>query len=197
MRSRPPAACWLTFISGLLAAALHGQTLYDFGNPTGDEQLYIELINRARADPPAEGARLAASTNPSNTPQDRVIAAGYSYNSMAENAYAYYSNTFRGHAGFQVQANGDAPEPAQPKEIPPPARDEPLSILTGTGASKPMTKCLQESRMREICTSGLTRGSNGNGASRPLLSTLLVRKLFLPKRKSRARNRDRLLKFLI
>jgi hypothetical protein len=28
--------------------------------------------------------------------------------------------------------------------------------------------------MREICTSGLTRGSNGAGTSRPLLSTLLV-----------------------
>ena len=28
--------------------------------------------------------------------------------------------------------------------------------------------------MRENCTSGLMRGSNGNGDSRPLLSTLLV-----------------------
>jgi hypothetical protein len=34
---------------------------------------------------------------------------------------------------------------------------------------------LQESRMREIRTSGLTRGSSGNGESRPLLSTLLVK----------------------
>ena len=34
-------------------------------------------------------------------------------------------------------------------------------------------ECLQESRMREIRTFGLTRGSNGIGASRPLLSTLL------------------------
>jgi hypothetical protein len=33
-------------------------------------------------------------------------------------------------------------------------------------------ECLQESRMREIRTSGLTRGSNGIGESRPLLSTL-------------------------
>ena len=35
-------------------------------------------------------------------------------------------------------------------------------------------ECLQESRMLEIRTSGLTRGSNGIGASRPLLSTLLL-----------------------
>ena len=35
-----------------------------------------------------------------------------------------------------------------------------------------MTKYLQESRMREIRTSGLTRGSNGTGESRLLLSTL-------------------------
>ena len=35
-----------------------------------------------------------------------------------------------------------------------------------------MTKYLQESRMREIRTSGLTRGSSGSGESRPLLSTL-------------------------
>ena len=35
-------------------------------------------------------------------------------------------------------------------------------------------ECLQESRMREIRTSGLMRGSNGIGDNRPLLSTLLV-----------------------
>ena len=40
-------------------------------------------------------------------------------------------------------------------------------------------ECLQESRMREIRTSGLTRGSNGTGASRPLLSTLPVKIIFL------------------
>jgi uncharacterized protein YkwD len=49
----------------LLCAPLTGvgQTLYDFGNPTGDEQLYIELINRARANPAVEGARLATTTD--------------------------------------------------------------------------------------------------------------------------------------
>lgn len=47
----------------LLTTLTQGQTLYNFGDPTGDEQLYIELINRARANPSAEGARLAASTD--------------------------------------------------------------------------------------------------------------------------------------
>ncbi len=49
-----------------------GQTLYDFGNPSSEEQLYIELINRARANPPAEGVRLAATTDPD-------ILAAYAY----------------------------------------------------------------------------------------------------------------------
>lgn len=46
------------------SSAGFAQTLYTFGEPTGDEQYYIELINRARANPPAEGARLAADTDP-------------------------------------------------------------------------------------------------------------------------------------
>lgn len=52
------AACFLTLGTCL------SQTLYDFGNPTAEEQLYIEYINRARANPGAEGARLAATTDP-------------------------------------------------------------------------------------------------------------------------------------
>lgn len=48
------------------------QSLYDFGNPGSEEQLYLELINRARANPPAEGARLAATSNPD-------ILSAYSY----------------------------------------------------------------------------------------------------------------------
>lgn len=40
------------------------QTLYDFGNPTADEQMYIELMNRARNDPSGEGERLATTTDP-------------------------------------------------------------------------------------------------------------------------------------
>jgi hypothetical protein len=53
------SAGWL-----LLTATAPGQTPYDFGNPTAEEQLYMEFINRARANPPAEGARLAATTDP-------------------------------------------------------------------------------------------------------------------------------------
>ncbi|MEN3941501.1 immunoglobulin domain-containing protein [Prosthecobacter sp. SYSU 5D2] len=40
-----------------------GTTLYSIGQPTDEEQLYLEMINRARANPTEEGLRLAASTN--------------------------------------------------------------------------------------------------------------------------------------
>jgi hypothetical protein len=41
-----------------------GTTLYSIGQPTEEEQLYVELINRARANPAAEGERLRATTDP-------------------------------------------------------------------------------------------------------------------------------------
>jgi hypothetical protein len=47
---------------------------------------------------------------------------------------------------------------------------EKLCLADGIGVGN--DECLQESWMREIRTSGLTRGSNGIGESRPLLSTL-------------------------
>ena len=37
--------------------------LYSIGNPTNEEQYYLELINRARANPIAEGIRLATTTD--------------------------------------------------------------------------------------------------------------------------------------
>jgi len=40
-------------------------TLYSIGTPTDEEQYYLELINRARANPTAEGLMLAATTHPS------------------------------------------------------------------------------------------------------------------------------------
>lgn len=37
--------------------------LYSIGDPTNEEQYYLELINRARANPTAEGTRLASTTD--------------------------------------------------------------------------------------------------------------------------------------
>lgn len=64
-RSRLPHAplrLSATLLLGL--APLQAQGLYDFGNPNAEEQYYIELINRARANPAAEGERLATTTDP-------------------------------------------------------------------------------------------------------------------------------------
>jgi len=47
--------CLLPFACG--SAAPSG-TIYSIGSPTAKEQLYVELINRARLNPPAEGIRL-------------------------------------------------------------------------------------------------------------------------------------------
>jgi hypothetical protein len=41
-----------------------GPVLYSIGQPTDDEQLYLELINRARANPPQEGVWLSQLTDP-------------------------------------------------------------------------------------------------------------------------------------
>lgn len=45
------------------AVLAQGQTQYSHGNPTADEQYMLELINRARANPAAEGVRLAESSD--------------------------------------------------------------------------------------------------------------------------------------
>jgi len=58
-----------------LATPCRGLTLYEFGNPTAEEQLYLELINRARANPTAEGVRLATTTDP-------AILSAYTYFSV-------------------------------------------------------------------------------------------------------------------
>lgn len=47
---------------GLHAAG--GSVLYSIGEPTDEEQLYLEYINRARANPPTEGLWLAGLTDP-------------------------------------------------------------------------------------------------------------------------------------
>ncbi|MEM9026205.1 MAG: CAP domain-containing protein, partial [Verrucomicrobiota bacterium] len=52
--------CSLALGSGTRAL---GQSLYSIGDPTPEEQLFVELINRAREDASAEALRLAATTN--------------------------------------------------------------------------------------------------------------------------------------
>ncbi len=47
---------------------------YSIGDPTDDEQYYLELLNRARANPAAEGVRLATTAN-----LDSVTLAAYQF----------------------------------------------------------------------------------------------------------------------
>jgi hypothetical protein len=63
----PPPPLLITSGSARLEAAPHqpaGGQLYSIGNPTNEEQYYLELINRARANPTAEGLRLALTNDP-------------------------------------------------------------------------------------------------------------------------------------
>lgn len=53
-------------------------TLYSHGDPTAQEQLLLEMVNRARADPTAEGVRLAETTDPD-------VLSAYSYFSVDTN----------------------------------------------------------------------------------------------------------------
>src|SRR5687767_13927234 len=56
----------LCFIITSLTAtkSAFGATLYSIGIPTAEEQYMLELINRARANPAAEGQRLSQTTDP-------------------------------------------------------------------------------------------------------------------------------------
>lgn len=74
----PPAPPIVTQSAGTSSPgdAISGASLYSIGDPTNEEQFYLELINRARANPAAEGVRLATTTDPN------VIGA---YNSFGVN----------------------------------------------------------------------------------------------------------------
>ena len=51
-------------------AAQPASTLYSIGQPTPEEQLFVELINRARADAAAEAQRLAETMDPDSANKD-------------------------------------------------------------------------------------------------------------------------------
>src|SRR5262245_2808469 len=62
LRPRTRRATRLTILSAgllLLGAGAAWAQQYDHGDPTSEEQMVLEIINRARANPDAEGARLA------------------------------------------------------------------------------------------------------------------------------------------
>lgn len=61
--SSKPRQFYQLLLLGILSTVGNAETLYNFGNPNASEQAYIELINRARANPPAEGVRLAVATD--------------------------------------------------------------------------------------------------------------------------------------
>lgn len=55
-----------------------GLTLYSIGEPTDEEQLYVEFINRARRDPPGEAERLRSTTDPDIVTQYQNFAVDLS-----------------------------------------------------------------------------------------------------------------------
>lgn len=60
----PPLPPALVEVASVRPLARATASLHSIGDPTPEEQLYLELINRARANPVAEATRLATTTNP-------------------------------------------------------------------------------------------------------------------------------------
>ncbi|MBI3260715.1 MAG: T9SS type A sorting domain-containing protein [Ignavibacteriae bacterium] len=86
------------------------QTKYSHGDPTDGEQYILELINRARADPKAEGIRIANTTDPGvvqgftgiDKNQFKAAFAGYPQRPpLAFNANII--TAARGHSNWMVQ----------------------------------------------------------------------------------------------
>ena len=63
-RRTPLQICAVSFVVLCLAApSFAAQAQFDSGDPTADEQLVLEMVNRARKDPAAEGTRLKIDIN--------------------------------------------------------------------------------------------------------------------------------------
>lgn len=69
----PPIRAWAER-AGSSRASVHssGSVLYSIGDPTDEEQLHLEYLNRSRAAPAAEGTRLGETT-------DARVLAAYDY----------------------------------------------------------------------------------------------------------------------
>jgi hypothetical protein len=86
-----PTAPPIQHQSGILGLGGQGPkpmviTLYSIGQPTDEEQLYLEYLNRMRANPNAEGQRLAAATDPN-------VLSAYSYYGVDLNLMQYDFST--------------------------------------------------------------------------------------------------------
>lgn len=70
-------SCFFAFLSALVLppqALAQQPTDYDSGDPTAEEQYILELINRARSNPVAEGTRLGININEGLNPARTVVA---------------------------------------------------------------------------------------------------------------------------
>jgi uncharacterized protein YkwD len=105
------------------------QTLYSHGNPTNEEQEELELINRARANPPAEGKRLDTASDISvvedeqsfGSPTRSEVEAAYqafpavqplAFNAKLIDAALAHSNDMLQH-DFQSHTGTDGSDPGQ------------------------------------------------------------------------------------
>ncbi len=105
-----------------------GPTLYSIGQPTDEEQLYLEMVNRSRANPTAEGVRLANTTDPdllfayayfgvNLSLMQAEFATNIAVPPLAMNAALLtsarlhsgdmYTNKFQGHVGSDGSTLGD------------------------------------------------------------------------------------------
>ena len=102
---------------------------------------------------PADGGKVGVVHRPHRRESEGIVVAGKQGNSCgAKGSYCKSETIGQIHTRLPKAITG-----------------EKLCLPNGIGVGN--DERLQESRMREIRTSGLTRGSSGSGESRPLLST--------------------------
>jgi hypothetical protein len=124
--------------------------------PRGDWRQRVGKEKSSNLGDPADGGKVGVDQRLHRRESEGIVVAGKQGNSCGAKGSYCKSETI----GRSI--------PACHRRL----RDQTVRSPDGIGVGD--DECLQESRMREIRTSGLMRGSNGIGASRPLLSTLLV-----------------------
>jgi len=87
-----------------------GSTPYSIGSPTDEEQLYLEYVNRARANPPAEGLILATTTDPN-------VLSAYAYFGVDTNLMQSQFDAIAAAPPVAMNAELMAAAPAQPGHV--------------------------------------------------------------------------------